>query len=146
MSRPVCGKCLYDLTGSEGIRCPECGSLFIEAGIHRVNGTNPKFKLQSRHVLIAVLLISILAGGLSIRSLVHLIAARSDAVATKQDTREAASVLIDKFQETLDSMELPENTKARLSAEVETLYANRRLSESEYQQLSALIEKHVRRH
>lgn len=30
---PRCGSCGYNLTGSASNRCPECGVLFIEAGI-----------------------------------------------------------------------------------------------------------------
>ena len=30
---PTCGQCGYNLTGSESNRCPECGTLFIEAGV-----------------------------------------------------------------------------------------------------------------
>lgn len=30
---PRCGNCRYDLTGSVSNRCPECGKLFIEAGV-----------------------------------------------------------------------------------------------------------------
>ena len=32
-SAPTCGQCGYNLTGSESNRCPECGTLFIEAGV-----------------------------------------------------------------------------------------------------------------
>ncbi len=30
---PRCGNCGYDLTGAPSNRCPECGRLFIEAGV-----------------------------------------------------------------------------------------------------------------
>lgn len=30
---PQCGSCGYNLTGSASNRCPECGVLFIEAGV-----------------------------------------------------------------------------------------------------------------
>jgi hypothetical protein len=32
---PLCGNCGYNLTGSQANRCPECGELFIDAGVVR---------------------------------------------------------------------------------------------------------------
>jgi hypothetical protein len=34
---PACGHCGYDLTASTSNRCPECGLLFIEAGVRAGN-------------------------------------------------------------------------------------------------------------
>ena len=49
---PRCGHCQYNLTGSTANRCPECGRLFIDAGIV----TNPVTSLRKRR-RIGILLI-----------------------------------------------------------------------------------------
>lgn len=36
---PRCGNCRYDLTGAVSNRCPECGKLFIEAGVVTPRGS-----------------------------------------------------------------------------------------------------------
>ena len=39
---PTCSRCGYDLTGSESNRCPECGTLFIEAGVTMGNPSSKR--------------------------------------------------------------------------------------------------------
>ncbi len=53
---PTCGRCGYNLTGSESNRCPECGTLFIEAGV-TTGSPSPK---SPRWVLVSLLVLSIL--------------------------------------------------------------------------------------
>ncbi len=50
---PRCGHCNYNLTGSTANRCPECGRLFIEAGIV----TNPVTSLRKRRRIGIVLIV-----------------------------------------------------------------------------------------
>ena len=68
---PTCGQCGYNLTGSESNRCPECGTLFIEAGV-TLGNPSPK---RARWVWVSVLVLSILlVGGIGLS--VSLTAAR----------------------------------------------------------------------
>ncbi len=60
---PTCGQCGYNLTGSESNRCPECGTLFIEAGVTLGNPA-PK---RARWVLVSLIVLSILfVGGIGL--------------------------------------------------------------------------------
>ncbi len=68
---PACGQCGYNLTGSASNRCPECGTLFIEAG---VTLGNPSTK-RARWLLVSLIILSILfVGGIGLS--VSLTAAR----------------------------------------------------------------------
>ena len=61
---PRCGKCEYDLTASQSNRCPECGSLFIDAGV-LVPLPPPrlrKFRMLGAITVIAMLVLLLLAG------------------------------------------------------------------------------------
>lgn len=146
MSRPVCGKCLYDLSGSEGIRCPECGSLFVDVGIKRISRAKPAFEWRRRHVIIALLLISVVLVVTSAWRFVRMFSAHTEAVAAQRECRDAAQKLIDGMQEILDSMETPEEARIRLKSEVDLLLTQELISESESQHFIDLIEKHIRRH
>jgi flagellar basal body-associated protein FliL len=57
---PACGRCRYDLTGSTGNRCPECGGLFIEVGVLTVRAGRTRSKLL---IVAALLALLILGGG-----------------------------------------------------------------------------------
>lgn len=53
---PLCGNCGYNLTGSTTNRCPECGELFVDAGI--IKHQPP----QARKGVVVALVIACLAG------------------------------------------------------------------------------------
>ena len=60
---PTCGHCGYNLTGSESNRCPECGTLFIEAGV-TLGNPSPK---RARWVWVSLIVLSILfVGGIGL--------------------------------------------------------------------------------
>ncbi len=77
---PRCGNCGYNLTGSQSNRCPECGKLFIEAGII----TKPPPSHSKRAVVIAGLTLVILFATFTSLLIFRLRAARSQAVAVRR--------------------------------------------------------------
>lgn len=61
---PRCGHCGYNLTGATGNRCPECGRLFVEAGIITPAMWGPGGRRRLAYVLvIAPIVLLMLAGG-----------------------------------------------------------------------------------
>ena len=44
---PRCGNCGYNLTGAPSNRCPECGKLFVEAGVITQAAEAPRPKPQA---------------------------------------------------------------------------------------------------
>jgi hypothetical protein len=61
---PHCGRCNYNLTGAVDKRCPECGALFIEAGVKL--GRPAGRGVPRRSLIVAVALLGVLlAGGLA---------------------------------------------------------------------------------
>ena len=76
----ACGRCGYNLTGSESNRCPECGTLFIEAGVTLGNPS----PMKARWVLVSlVVLSSLFVAGLGL-SVSHRAARRAQAQAKAQ--------------------------------------------------------------
>ncbi len=83
-SSPRCGHCQYNLTGSESNRCPECGRLFIEAGVvkQRRAVSRPRFWIG-----VAVLCIAsffVVGGLLSSMLYVRARTAQAQAIAAQQ--------------------------------------------------------------
>jgi hypothetical protein len=81
---PRCGNCGYNLTGAPSNRCPECGMLFIEAGIVTAQQAEPPPRRATGTMLL-------LAVGLTLFAVLGVIfmevstsAARARAVAAQQ--------------------------------------------------------------
>ncbi len=86
---PRCGNCGYNLTGAPSNRCPECGMLFIEAGVI----TKPPTPLPSRGVIriLVLLLVGFTVLGVlgTIAMRVRVRTARTRAVAARQAVAQA---------------------------------------------------------
>jgi predicted Zn-ribbon and HTH transcriptional regulator len=86
---PRCGNCGYNLTGAPSNRCPECGKLFIEAGVI----TKPPKPLPSRGVIRILVLLMVgftvlgVLGTIAMR--VRVRTARARAVAARQAVAQA---------------------------------------------------------
>lgn len=61
---PYCGHCRYDLTGCPSNRCPECGRLFIDAGV--VLPKRRRFPWLVVGGAIGVLMIALLIGAIGL--------------------------------------------------------------------------------
>ena len=81
---PRCGNCGYNLTGAPSNRCPECGELFIEAGVI----TRQPRQVPSRRMIWVLMLILV---GFTVLGVLGMMAmgwraraARAQAVAAQQ--------------------------------------------------------------
>ncbi|MCA9254520.1 MAG: hypothetical protein KDA33_02735 [Phycisphaerales bacterium] len=84
MMRPTCGHCGYDLTGAESNRCPECGWLFIEAGVRVGPDGDTRRKRFRRAVILAIVLLAGAGVMLTAEAYLRARAARDQAIAQRQ--------------------------------------------------------------
>ena len=82
---PRCGRCEYNLTGAPGNRCPECGALFIEAGVLVADPSQSSTGRTAKGVMfVAFLSLGVLLGLAVLFGYVQTRAAMSRAVAARQ--------------------------------------------------------------
>lgn len=89
---PRCGNCDYNLTGAEANRCPECGKLFIEAGVVVARGSQ---RARRARLLLGFAAVAIVAMLMTAFAMIHLAeraatrAARAQAAAAAAAARSA---------------------------------------------------------
>ncbi len=67
-STPSCGRCGYNLTGAPGNRCPECGQLFIEAGVTFMSRERSRRSIVTGVTAFALVGLVVLAGLFAMRT------------------------------------------------------------------------------
>jgi hypothetical protein len=97
-SGPRCGQCQYNLTGAPGNRCPECGSLFIEAGIVMSPATSLRKRRWVGIVLIAAPWIPLMFGLLATTLAVRAQQARMEAVRARDMALQARAAQMQALQ------------------------------------------------
>ena len=66
VTHPRCGRCRYNLTGATSNRCPECGALFIEAGVLVPEAGRSRTHSGTVITIALCLGILLISGGLSV--------------------------------------------------------------------------------
>lgn len=123
MHHPQCGNCGYDLTGAESNRCPECGLLFVEAGVKLRRSTAGR-RRRTRWIVVTslVAIVGIGAGG---ATLAYLRAEAAQALAQAQQKAALARQLasqakiearmartkasIERLRQTYEQMDMPKD-------------------------------------
>ena len=108
MPTPHCGHCQYNLTGIEDNRCPECGLLFIEAGV-KIVGEGSRDR-RKQLWLAALFGLFLLAGisvsyALMVRSRMQAATAQQQAAVARQRALAAQQLRI--YEKALDVNEVP---------------------------------------
>jgi|GEM_PF-2374819 len=103
MPTPHCGHCQYNLTGIEDNRCPECGWLFIEAGVKIVGAQR---RDRRKHIWLAAILGGFLLAGISVSYIMMTrarmqaaLAQQQAAIARQQATLAMEQIRLDSSQE-----------------------------------------------
>ena len=99
--RPLCGQCGYDLTGSEGNRCPECGLLFIEAGVTFQRDKGARGRQLRRNVILALVVLLGAGAAMSTMAYLRARAARERAIAQQQAAIAQQQAVLQVLQENL---------------------------------------------
>lgn len=84
MKHPQCGHCGYDLIGAESNRCPECGLLFIEAGVTFGRDAAGGRRRISRAIVLVLFLVLGIGAAMSSMMYYRARAARERAIAQQQ--------------------------------------------------------------
>lgn len=87
---PRCGSCGYNLTGCPSNRCPECGRLFIEAGVTIASGRPARRTLA---VALATGLLVVLLLGACVSMMMWLRAERAAMAAQRAQAAQRAMLL-----------------------------------------------------
>ncbi|MCB9855036.1 MAG: hypothetical protein H6818_05055 [Phycisphaerales bacterium] len=84
MNQPTCGHCGYDLTGAESNRCPECGLLFIEAGVEIRRQSLSKSRRSRQFLVLGLLVFFGLSAAVAGMAYFRAQALRAQAIAAQQ--------------------------------------------------------------
>jgi hypothetical protein len=98
---PRCGNCGYNLTGAPSNRCPECGLLFIEAGVVVSRGRAAPHVRRVLLVLALLLLPVLVMLSLSLYLRAQAEAARAAAAARMAQARAAEAQAVAAFQQSM---------------------------------------------
>ncbi|HEY3246123.1 MAG TPA: hypothetical protein VGM03_22495 [Phycisphaerae bacterium] len=113
-SFPRCGHCGYNLTAAQSNRCPECGLLFIEAGVIVPDRVRERSKLKVWMIALFIMLLgpAMIGGAMTLHYRAQAAAAQARAAAA----RAAAQAQVAQAQATAQFLQQTLSTPARRSS------------------------------